>query len=133
VFFVKGNFDGFQNGLNESFECGMIEAADVEFCFSACSNGVHAGTALDYAEVEGALRIGRNLEFVHADDGEGQAVNSGADDAELVEAVSARAFEDDAEAFAADSTAQDAVNVGGVDSDHAVIVILFFEERFAAA
>ena len=60
-------------------------------------------------------------------------MNSGADDAELVETVSARAFENDAEAFAADSTAQDAVNVGGVNGDHAVIVILFFEERFAAA
>ena len=36
-------------------------------------------------------------------------MNSGADDAELVETVSAWAFENDAEAFAADSTAQDAV------------------------
>ena len=56
-----------------------------------------------------------------------------ADDTELVEAVAAGAFENNAEAFAADGSAQDAVNVGGVDSDHAVIVVLFFEERFAAA
>ena len=60
-------------------------------------------------------------------------MNSRADDTELVEAVPAGAFENNAEALAADSAAQDAVNVGGVDGDHAVIVVLFFEERFAAA
>ena len=60
-------------------------------------------------------------------------MNSRTDNAEFVEAVSAGAFENNAEALAADSTAQNAVNIGGVDGDHAVIVILFFEERFAAA
>ena len=112
---------------------GLIEAADVEFGFSACGNGVDAGTALDYAEVEGALGSGRNFELINTDDSAGQAVNSRADDTELVEAVPAGAFENNAEALAADSAAQDAVNVGGVDGDHAVIVVLFFEERFAAA
>ena len=133
VFFVAGGFDSFKNGLNESFECRLIEASDIKFGFSACSNGVYAGTAFDHTEVESAFRIGRNLEFVNTDDGAGQAVNSRTDNAEFVEAVSAGAFENNAEAFAADSTAQNAVNIGGVDGDHAVIVILFFEERFAAA
>lgn len=94
---------------------------------------VDAGAALDDAEIERALRILRGFEVVNHRDCAGETVNGRTHDAEFMQAVSAHAFKDDAEALAADRAAKNAVDIGRIDCDHAVIIVLFLKERFAAA